>query len=133
MEFFQREQAAGVKHYIGVCDAVVLCDVGRSVRKPAAEAAEQRAAGVVFRQPFRRADPAVTIAGAAVLNMEGVQHAVADEPVRARRLELRVRAIAIERAVELAWQFPFDPEERRIGFHRDWREIGQWGGGIVGT
>jgi len=48
--------------------------------------------------------------------MEGVQHAVADEPVRARGVELRIGAVAIERAVELAWQFADDFEiwARRI-------------------
>ena len=89
-----------------------------------AEAAEQRAAGIVLGLPFRGADPAVAIAGAAVLEMEGVQHAVADEPVRAGRLELRVGAVAIERAVELARQFARDFQERRVAFHRDRRQIG---------
>ena len=98
--------------------------VGRRIRQLAAEAAEQRAAGVVLGLPFRGADPAVAIAGAAVLEMEGVQHAVADEPVRARRIELRVGAVAIERAVELARQFAGHLEKRRVAFHRDRRQIG---------
>src|SRR5205807_10016718 len=57
-------------------------------------------AGIVLSQPFWRADPAVAIAGAAVLEVKGVQHAVADEPVRAGRLELRIGAVAIERRSE---------------------------------
>src|SRR6267142_2104957 len=81
-------------------------------------------AGVVFGLPFRGADPAVAVTGAAVLEMEGVQHAVADEPVCARRLELRIGAIAIERAIELARQPACDLEMRRIAFHRNRRQIG---------
>jgi hypothetical protein len=56
--------------------------------------------------------------------MEGVQHAVADEPVRAGRVELGVGAVAIERAVEFARQFAGRFQERRITFHRDRRQIG---------
>jgi hypothetical protein len=48
--------------------------------------------------------------------MEGVQHAVADEPVGARRVELRIGSIAIERAVELARQLALDSEVRRVAF-----------------
>jgi hypothetical protein len=78
----------------------------------------------MFGLPFRGADPAVAVTGAAVLEMEGVQHAVADEPVRARRLELRVGAVAIKRAIEFARQFPDDLEKRRVAFHRNRRQIG---------
>ncbi len=66
----------------------------------------------------------VMVAGAAVLQMEGVQHAVAHEPVCARRVELRVGAVAIERAVELARQLAGHLEMRRVAFHRDRRQIG---------
>src|SRR5712671_5128195 len=90
----------------------------------AAEAAKQCAAGVMFGLPFRGADPAVAVAGAAVLEMEGVQHAVADEPVRPRRLELRIGTVAIERAVELARQFAHDLEMWRVALKRDRRQIG---------
>ncbi len=109
---------------VGVGDAAIVGDRGRRTRQLAAEAAEQRAAGVVLGQPFRGADPAVAVAGAAVLQMEGVQHAVADEPVRAGGVELRVGAVAIERAVELARQFAGHLEMRRVAFHRDRRQIG---------
>ena len=53
--------------------------------------------------------------------MEGVQHAVADEPVRARRLELRIGAVAIERAVEFARQFALHLQKRRVAFKRNRR------------
>jgi len=39
-----------------------------------------------------------------------------DEPVRARRLELRIGAVAIERAVEFARQFTSHLEMRRVAF-----------------
>src|SRR5260370_314590 len=84
----------------GVANTNIIFHAGRL--QLAAEAAEQRAAGVMLGLPFRGADTAVAVAGAAVLEMEGVQHAVADEPVRARRVELRIGAIAVERALELA-------------------------------
>ncbi len=103
MRFLQRQQATGVEDDVGVGDAAVG-QRHRRIGQLAAEAAEQRSAGIVLGQPFRRADPAVAIGGAAVLQMKRVQHAVADEPVRAGRLELRVGTIAIERAVELARQ-----------------------------
>ena len=99
MALFERQQAAGVKDDVGVGDAAVLRGRSRRIRQLAAKTAEQRAAGVMLGLPFRGADPAIPVAGAAVFEMEGVQHAVADEPVRARRVELRVGAVAIKRAV----------------------------------
>src|ERR1700744_6570830 len=74
--------------------------------------------------PFRGADPAVAVTGAAIFEMESVQHPVADKPVRARRFELRIGAVAIERAVELARQFADDLQKRRVTFHRDRGLIG---------
>ena len=124
MAFLQRQQPAGMKDDVGIGDAAVGGRRGRRTRQLAAEAAEQRAAGVVLGLPFRRADPAVAIAGAAVFEMEGVQHAVADEPVRAGRLELRIGAVAIERAVEFARQLARDFQKRRVAFKRDRRPVG---------
>ena len=126
MPFFQREQAAGVRDDIGVGDAAVD-EIGRRIRQLAAEAAEQRAAGVVLGLPFRRADPAVAIGRAAVLEMKGVQHAVADEPVRAGRVELRIGTVAVERAVELARQLARYFQEGGVAFHRDRAAIGPFG------
>src|SRR5580700_10052448 len=74
--------------------------------------------------PFRGADPAVAVTGAPVFEVERMQHAVADEPVRARRLELRIGPVAIERAVEFARQFADDFQKRRVAFHRNRRQIG---------
>ena len=52
-----------------------------------------------------------------------MQHAVADEPVCAGRVELRIGAVAIERAVQLARQFADDLEEGRVGLERNRRDI----------
>ncbi|MHC2377698.1 hypothetical protein ACVIU7_006939 [Bradyrhizobium liaoningense] len=51
--------------------------------------------------------------------MEDVQHAVAHEPVRAGRFELRIGPVAVERAVQLARQFADDLEDGRVGLERD--------------
>src|SRR4029079_8728971 len=101
MRFLEREQAAAVENDIGVGDAAIG-QRGRCVRQLAAEAAEQRTAGVMLGLPFRGADPAVRIGGAAVLDVKGGQSAVAEEPVRARRSELWIGAVAVKRAVEIA-------------------------------
>jgi hypothetical protein len=124
MAFLQRQQAAGMKHDIGVGDAAVAGGRCGSPRQFAAEAAEQRAAGIVFGLPFRGADPAVAVTGAAVLQMKGVQHAVADEPVRARHLELRIGAVAIERAIEVARQLALNFQEWRIALKRNRCPVG---------
>ena len=105
VEFLQREQLAGMEDDVGVGATGVGGDIGGRIGQLAEEAAEQRAAGIVLGLPFRGADPTVAVAGAAVLEMEGVQHAVADEPVRAGRVELRIRAVAVERAAQLTRQF----------------------------
>jgi hypothetical protein len=125
MAFLQRQQASGVKDDVGVGDAAVPGGRGGRIGKRLAEAAKQGAAGVVFGLPFRGADPAVAVAGAAVLEMEGVQHAVTDEPVCARCVELRVGAVAIQRAVELARQLSHHLQKRRVAFKRNRRPIGR--------
>src|SRR5579871_6147866 len=123
MALLQREQAAAMEQDVGVGNAAIAHVSGR-VGKLAAEAAEQRAAGVVLGQPFRGADPAVAIRGAAVVQMKGVQHAVADEPVRARRIELRVGPVAVKPAIEFARQFARYFQVRRIGLERNRRDVG---------
>ncbi len=121
MAFLEREQAAGMEEMLVLATPVSWLAVTGAPGNLRPKPPIQRAAGVVFGLPFRGADPAIAIAGAAVFEMEGVQHAVADEPVRARRLELRVGAVAIERAVEFARQFADHFQERRVGFEGDRR------------
>src|ERR1700692_4090531 len=70
MAFLQREQAPGMEDDVGIGDAAVGGCGFRRIRQLAAEAAEKRAAGVMLGLPFRGADPAVAIAGAAVFEME---------------------------------------------------------------
>ncbi|GEC43889.1 hypothetical protein BJA01nite_15310 [Bradyrhizobium japonicum] len=52
-----------------------------------------------------------------------MQHAVADEPVRTGRIELRIGTVAIEHAIQIARQFPDDFEEWRIGFEWNRTEV----------
>ncbi|MNE49175.1 hypothetical protein D3C80_1436760 [compost metagenome] len=60
------------------------------------------AAAVQVRHMVRRADEAIAVLGLAVLEIDGVQHAVAVEPVVHPLGRLgRVRAVAIEAAVEV--------------------------------
>src|SRR5260370_6926388 len=87
--FLQCQQPSGMKDDVGVGDTAISTGSRRSIGQfSTAEAAEQRTAGIMFGLPFRSADPAVAIAGAATLEMEGVQHAAAAEPVLPRPLEL---------------------------------------------
>ncbi|MGY3468589.1 Co/Zn/Cd efflux system component [Bradyrhizobium sp. LM6.11] len=61
-----------------------------------------------------------------------MQHAVADEPVRAGRVELGIGAVAIERAVQLARQFADDLEERCVGLEWNRREVvAAFGNGVL--
>jgi hypothetical protein len=122
MRLFERKELARVENDVGVGDTAVG-QMRRRVRHLAPEAAEQRPAGIVLGEPFWRADPAIAIARAAILEVKGVQHTVADEPVRVGHIELRIGAVAIERAVQLARQFADDFEERRVGLERDRRAI----------
>jgi hypothetical protein len=82
--FLQRQQASGVEDDVGVGYPAVRAGSRGSIGQfLTAEAREQCAASIVFGLPFGSADPAVAVTGAAVLEMKGVQHAVAEEPVRA--------------------------------------------------
>jgi len=55
MAFIERQQAAGMEGDVGVGDTAIGGCRRRRIRQLAAEAAEQRAAGVMFGLPFRRA------------------------------------------------------------------------------
>ena len=105
----EREQSArvpddvrvgGVRRRAG--DAQVAgCQVG--------DAAEERLARRALVREARRAHPAIAVGGPAVAQAEGVDHAVAVEPVvAAARRELRIRAVAVERSVQLARQLALD-------------------------
>src|SRR6187399_1406977 len=79
--FLEREQASGVEDDVGVGHPAIRAGGCGSIGQfSTAEARKQRAAGVVFGLPFWSANPAVAVTGAAVLEMEGVQHAVSEEP-----------------------------------------------------
>ncbi len=81
-----------------------------------AEGAGQALALLVLDLPLGRAHPAVLVGDVAVLDVEGVDHAVAAEPVvRPARRELRVGAVAVERAAELLGHLAGDVQMARIG------------------
>jgi hypothetical protein len=69
MGFFQREQAPGVAHDIGIGQAIVVRGLAQPVRR--------RRAGLALVQLAPRAHPAVLIAYASVGDVKGVDHAVA--------------------------------------------------------
>ncbi len=116
VEFLQRQQPSGVRDDVSVGDAAQqVLGVAAVPGFGRAEPAGQGTARRVLLQPFRRAHPAVAVAHPPVLDGEGVDHAVAAEPVvlRAGRHELRVGAVAIQRARERARQLADD--RQRIG------------------
>ena len=108
MRLLERQQAAGVPDDVGVGDAAVLAH-HRRVGRAWVEAAEQRLAGGMLELPFWRADVAIAISDLAVFDEEGVDHAVAGEPViMAARLELGIGPVAIEGAPQASRKFARD-------------------------
>ena len=107
----QREQAIGVSNDVGVGGVLERRHVRRHLARVAKQSAEERASLLHLGLEAVGADVAIAISGAAVAQDEGVDHAVAVEPmVAAERLEVRVGPDAIERAVELARELAFDFE-----------------------
>ena len=105
------QQAAGVEQDVGIGHAAVL--PGRQgVAEHGIEAAEEGAAMLVLELPLRGADIAVAIGGLAPAQPEGVDHAVAGEPVvvRVEGLELGVRPGAVEGAFKAGRDLPDDLE-----------------------
>src|ERR1700683_1978023 len=82
--FLEREEPAGVPNDVGVGDAAILADDGRIAGRRIAPAAEPRLMRSMLGFPFRRAYPAIAIRDAAVGDVKGVDHAVADEPMMIR-------------------------------------------------
>jgi hypothetical protein len=117
--FHEREKAVRVPDDVGVGGSTVLAHHG-GVGRPRIESAEQRLAGSVLKLPFRGADVAVAIGDFAVLDKEGVDHAVAGKPVvMAARLVLGVRPVAIEGAPEAGRKLARDFEvEIVLAAHR---------------
>ncbi len=101
--FLQGQQVARMGDDIGIGHAAVLAH-GQRVRGHGVEAGEQRAAVLLLQRPFGRAHIAVLVGDLAVLHPEGMDHAVAGEPVvvLVPGLELRIGTGAIERAAQLA-------------------------------
>ncbi len=117
---------------IGVGHAVVLPEHRRIGGGRVAPAAEQRLPRGLLALELVGAHPAVAVAHAAVLDMEGVHHAVADKPVvlRIARGVLRVWPVAVERAAQRARQLAQHRQVGCVALHQDGGEVAaEIGGG----
>ena len=116
MRFLERQKLAAVPDDVGVGDGRVERHHPRVGVARVAEGAGEAFALLVLDLPLGRAHPAVLVGDVAVLDVEGVDHAVAAEPVvRPARRELRVGAVAVERAQELLRHLAGDLQVSRIG------------------
>ena len=107
----QGHQLDGMVDDVGVRRARI--DAGGGRIRWCARAVEEQTPRLVLCMPFRGANPAVAIAGAAAifvrLEEEGVDHAVTEEwEVRALRVELRVGAVAVISAGQRVRDAPRD-------------------------
>ena len=135
--FFQRQKLARVVDDVRVGDAEVLADHARIGLGRIAEPSEQGLPRLPFQLEARRANPAIAVGGAPILQRKGMHHAIAPEPViMAARGELRVRAVAVERAVERFRNVAGHGEIGRVALDKDRREdalqhgvvLGEWTG-----
>ncbi len=118
VRLLQRQQAAGVPDHVGVGYGGAELDDAWVREARVAEGAGQTFALGMLQLPFGCAHPAVAVGHASVLQLEGMQHAVAREPVVGPAWrELRVRAVAIQPAVQLLRQLAADRQVRRLALH----------------
>ena len=118
MPLLQGEQLARVPNDVGIGDATVPTLRGRVGGCRIAPAAEQRPMRFVLQLPLRRPHPPVAVADAAIGNVKGVDHPVADKPVMllVARCELRIGTVAVERPDKILRQLAADRQVGRIGF-----------------
>ena len=135
--FFQRQELARVVDDMRIGHAEVFADHARIGLGRIAEPSEKGLACFPFQLEPRRANPAIAVSGAPILQRKGMHHAVAPEPViMAARGELRVRAIAVERAVERFRNVAGHGEIGQVALDEDRREgalqrrvvFGKWTG-----
>jgi hypothetical protein len=100
----QRQQLAGVKDDVGVGrDLEARLLAGRDLQ----QTREQRLARGALLFETVALHPAIAVRGAAFTQRDGVDHAVAVEPVvAAGRLVRRIGSVAVEGPVQLAWDGP---------------------------
>ncbi|MNQ76569.1 hypothetical protein D3C85_914120 [compost metagenome] len=116
MRLFEGEQPVAMPQHAGVGRATVLALRQRVAGGGVAESAEERAPGFMFELPFRRARPTVAVRHAALVDVEGMHHAVAGEPVVvvvARRV-LRAWADTVQATRQSEWHRAFDVEVRDV-------------------
>ena len=110
---------------IGVGDIVFDLFAARPWRL-AKGSGQQTLARLALRLVLRGPHPAVAIAGLAVLDMNGVDHALTEKPVMlmaARRIH-RIGTVAVKRTGKRRRQFAVNDELRRIALGHHRREIG---------
>ena len=112
---FQGQKPASVEEDVGVGDAAVL-PRGHGVAQHGVEAAEQGPSVLALEFPLRGPDIAVAVGHLAPVNPEGMDHAVAGEPVvmRIQGLELGIGTRAIKRALEARRDLPHHLEVKVI-------------------
>src|SRR5262249_29337017 len=121
MRLLAREHLAGVNDDAGIGDATVLAERGRIGRIRITPASEESAMRSAFEQELGRLYPAVSIGDAAILNAEGVHHAVAEKPmiVLIARRKLWVRAVAVKCAAQILRNLAADRQIVGVGFEQD--------------
>lgn len=120
MSFLERKQFAGMPDDVRIGDAVIHALNRRVGGRRIAPGAEQRPMRRVFKLPFGCAHPAIPVGHMAVLDVKGVDHAVADEPmmIGVARRELGIGTVAIERSGQVLRQFAAHNQIRRVGLER---------------
>ena len=120
----QGEQLAAVPDHAGVGQPFLRKRFRLRIVVHRIEGIEETAPLATLKTPFVRAYPAVSIAHAAVLNAEHVQHAVACEPVVfAARGILGIRAVAIVGDVEIGRQFAAHDHIVNVALHANGRVV----------
>ncbi len=119
MRFFQCQQPPGMVDHACVRDTAIPGNRGGYAGQLLIIGSEQRPARLVLGEPFRRANPAVAVADAAVLDVESMQHSVSEEPMSSAPFKLRIGAIADEGATKLSREVAFHAQMGRVALHRD--------------
>ena len=123
--FPRREDFAAMTHDGGVgCIATELLSLGRDglglEHRP-----EQRFTCGPFGYETFSTDPAIDVVDATVVDVKGMDHAVAVVPIGVvtARCELRVRAVAVEGATQICRERARDREIVRLTFQQPWYRV----------
>ena len=125
MRLFAGEDLVAMGDDAGIRDAAVLAENGSITRSRIAPTPEQRAMRGPLQLEFWRSHPTISIRNPAVLDVEGVHHPVADEPViiLVAWRELRIGTVAQQRANKVSRNFASHGQIIGVGLKQDWREF----------